>query len=179
MICENQFGFQENYFTELALLKVISQCFDKAKGKYHSCLIMLDIRKAFETVNHELLLLKLYHYEICGIAFKLIQSYLNNRSQFVNINNKFSKKLIIKHGVHQGSNLGPLLFLIYINDLPNALSCHTTLFVDDTCLLTQAKDVSTLQKRCNNELSKVQQWMNCNKLMLNPNKTQALFIPSS
>ena len=95
------------------------------------------------------------------------------------MNNKFSKKLIIKHGVPQGSNLGPLLFLIYINDLPNALSCHTTFFADDKCLLIQAKDVSTLQKRCNNELSKVQQWMNCNKLTLNPNKTQVLLIPSS
>ena len=60
---------------------------------------MLDIRKAFDTVNHELLLSKLYHYKIRGIAYKLIQSYLNNRSQFVNINNKFSKKLIIKHRV--------------------------------------------------------------------------------
>ena len=107
---------------------------------------MLDIRKAFDTVNHELLLSKLYHYGIRGIAYKLIQSYLNNRFQFVTINNKLSKKLIIKHGVPQVSNLGPLLFLIYINDLPNALSCHTTLFADDTCLLIQAKDVSTLQK---------------------------------
>ena len=139
---------------------------------------MLDILFN-NTVNYELLLSKLYHYGIRSIAYKLIQSYLNNCSQFVNINNKLSKKLIIKHGVPQGSNLGPLLFLIYINDLPNALSCHTTLFADDTCLLIQAKDVSTFQKRSNNELSKIQQWMNCNKLTLNPNKTQALLIPSS
>ena len=179
MICENQFGFRENRTTEQALRKVITQCFDNAKDKYHSCLIMLDIRKAFDTVNHELLLLKLYHYGIRGITYNLIQSHLNNRSQFVNIKNKFSKKLIIKHRVPQGSNLGPLLFLVYINDLPNALSCHTTLFVDDTCLLIQAKDVSTLQKRCNNELSKLQQWMNCNELTLNPNKTRVLLIPSS
>ena len=179
VICENQFGFRKNHTTKHVLLKVITQCFDNAKDKYHSCLIMLDIRKAFDTVNHELLLSKLYHYGIRGITYKLIQSYLNNRSQFVNINNKFSKKLIIKHGVPQGSNLGPLLFLIYINDLPNALSCHTTLFADDTCLLIQAKNVSNLQKRSHNELSKVQQWMNCNKLTLNPNKTQVLLIPSS
>ena len=71
------------------------------------------------------------------------------------------------------------MFLIYINDLPNALSCQTTLFADDTCLLIQAKDVSTLQKRSNNELPKVQRWINCNKLTLNPNKTQVLLIPSS
>ena len=138
MICENQFGFRENCTTEQALLKVITQYFDNAKDKYHSCLIMLDIRKAFDTVNHELLLSKLYHYGIRGIAYKLIQSYLNNRTQFVNVNNKLSKKPIIKHGVPQRSNLGPLLFLIYIDDLPNALSFHTTLFADDTCLLIQA-----------------------------------------
>ena len=107
VICENQFGFRENRTTEHVLLKVITQCFDNAKDKYHSYLIMLDIRKAFDTVNHELLFSKLYHYGIRGIAYKLIHSYLNNRSQFVNINNKFSKKLIIKYGVPQGSNLGP------------------------------------------------------------------------
>ena len=178
VICENQFGFRESRSTKQALLKVITQCFDNAKDRYLCCLIMLDIRKAFDTVSHELLLLKLCHYGIRGIAYKLIQSYLNNRSQFVNIN-KFSKMLIIKHGVPQGSNLSPLLFLIYINDFPYALSCHTTLFADDTCFLIQAKNVSTLQKQCNNELSKVQQWMNCNKLTLNPNKTQVLVIPSS
>ena len=89
------------------MLKFIAKCFDNAKDKYHRCLIMLDIRKAFDTVNHKLLLLKLYHYGIRGIAYKLIQSYLNNRSQFVNINNKLSKKLIIKHGFPQGSNIGP------------------------------------------------------------------------
>ena len=73
VICENQFGFRENRTTEHALLKVITQCFDNAKDKYHSCLIIIDIRKAFDTVNHELLLSKLYHYGIRGIAYKLIQ----------------------------------------------------------------------------------------------------------
>ena len=153
--------------------------FDNAKDKYHSCLIMLDIRKAFDTVNHKTFIIKVISSRNTWYSIQLIPSYLNNRSQFVNINNKLSKNLIIKHGVPQGSNLGSLLFLIYINDLPNASSCHTTLFADDTCLLIQAKDVSTLQKRSNSELSKVHQWMNCNKLTLNPNKTQVLLIPSS
>ena len=91
VICENQFGFQENCTTEHALLKVITQCFDNTKDKYHSCLIMLDICKAYDTVNHELLLSKLYHYGIRGIAYKLIQSYLNNRSQFLTLIINFLK----------------------------------------------------------------------------------------
>ena len=89
-ICETQFGFRENCSTEQALLKVLIHCFDNAKDKYCCYLIMLGIRKAFDTVNHEILLSKLYHYGIRGIAYKLIQSYLNNRSQFVTMNNTWS-----------------------------------------------------------------------------------------
>ena len=124
---------------------------------------MVDLSKAFDTVNHDILLKKLEHYEIRGNANKLLLSYLTDTSQFVCISNHNSKTLPIILGVPQGSILGPKLFLIYVNDLPNAVSCPTTLFADDICLLIQACDPAKLEGICNNELVKVKKWMTANK----------------
>ena len=92
---------------------------------------MLDFSKTFDTVNHDILLKKLDHYGIQEHANKLLLSYLTDRSQFVCISNHKSKTLPINLGIPQGSILGPMLFLIYVNDLPNAVNCPTTLLADD------------------------------------------------
>jgi len=118
--------------------------------KKHSCLILLDIRKAFDTVNHEILMTKVNYYGIQRNVYNSLQCYLSDQSQYVCLNNHYSNSSRINIGVPQGSFLGPLLFLIYINDMPNALNCSATLFTDDTCLLINDKNYNTLENNSNN-----------------------------
>ena len=119
-------------------------------------------QKAFDTVNHSILLKKLEHYGIRGVALGWFCSYLSNRKQYVSVNGHISETLQIRSGVPQGSVLGPLLFLIYINDLPSVSKCLTFyLFADDT----------DIYKVVNRELRHVKKWLDANKLALNVDKT--------
>ena len=107
-------------------------------GNY-GCGVFIDLKKAFDTVNHSILLKKLEHYGIRGVALDWFCSYLSNRKQYVSVNGHISETLQIRCGVLQGSVLGPLLFLIYINDLPSVRKCLTFyLFADDTNIYFEA-----------------------------------------
>ena len=137
---------------------------------------MLDLKKAFDAVDHEILLNKLKFYGIRGAFNKLIRSYLSERRQYVFVNESRSSLSKVEYGVPQGSILGPLLFLIYINDLSNCTSNSPRLFADDTWLIFHDHNLSRLEQLCNNELNKVIHWMRVNKLTVNPVKTRALII---
>ena len=114
----------------------------------------------------------MYHYfGIRGTALHLIESYLSNRYQYTNVQGHYSNKLKIITGVPQGSCLGPLLFLLYINDLPSAPEFDTTLYADDTALMISDRDLNLLKYKANNELKKVDFWLRMNKLSLNYSKT--------
>ena len=144
---------------------------------YHtSCLILLDLSKGFDTVNHSILLDKLEKYGIRGNSLKLIENYLSNRNQIFNLNRTYSTELKITCGVPQGSILGPLLFSIYINDLPSASKFETRLYADDTALMLSGMELNDLNKSVNKELSKVESWLNANKLSLKYPKTKYLLI---
>ena len=113
--------------------------------KKYTCGIFIDLCKAFDTVDHTILLNKMHHYGIRGVVHKLFKSYLSNRMQYVNINNYKSKMQYLNCGVPQGSVLGPLLFLLYINDI--AKCCNSGLFrvfADDTGIFCQSKDIMHL-----------------------------------
>jgi ribonuclease P/MRP protein subunit RPP40 len=139
--------------------------------------IFLDFSKAFDTVNHSILLAKLHKYGVRGVANQWIKSYLSNRQQFCTINGYSSAKQYINCGVPQGSILGPLLFLIYINDLPNFSSSITSLlFADDSNLFASGPDLSTLQLQINIELPKLSSWLKANRLSLNISKTHAMIF---
>ena len=111
-----------------------------------------------------------------GNANKLILRYLTDRPQFVCINNHNSKILPFNLGAPQGSILGSMVFLIYVIDLPHVISCSTTLFSGDTCLLIQACDPAKLERICNNGLVNIEKWMASSKLTITPNKCQILPI---
>ena len=139
ILYENQYGFREKYSTLHALLDVTSETYNAIQRNHHTALIFIDLHKAFDTVSHKILLQKLYHYSIRGPAHKLIESYLFSRYQFVSHNSTTASPKAINIGVPQGSILGPLLFLIYINNLPNAIISKPCLFADDTLVLLLLK----------------------------------------
>ena len=134
--------------------------------------VFLDLSKAFDTVSHDVLLKKLEHYGIRGNALLLMKSYLTNRKQFVALDGCRSEMRNMDIGVPQGSVLGPLLFLIYINDLPRSVNrLNSILFADDTTLHFSHKDVYSLCDVLTSELARVKDWLLANKLTLNAKKT--------
>ena len=139
---ERQSGFREKHTTIFPLIDVVTQSFDNINDKLYTCAIALDVKKAFDSVNHSILLNKLSHYGIRGVCHKLFESYLLNRKQYVCINDANSPMQEIKSGVPQGSVLGPILFLLYINDLSNALLCKPRLFADDTLMLYSSDNLN-------------------------------------
>lgn len=146
----------------------------------HTALTLCDLSKAFDCVSHEILLEKLHYYGIRGVPLSLFTSYLTNRKQCVSINNSTSSFQNVKHGVPQGSVLGPLLFIIYINDICNYLLPNKCiLFADDTTLICSGKNFDDLEASSNLIEKKAQEWFTSNKLMLNEGKSQKLFLSSN
>ena len=138
-----------------------------------TAVLLIDLSKAFDSLDHSILLAKLEHYGIRGTPQTLFKNYLKNRSQYVSYNNTSSHYSIIKTGVPQGSILGPLLFLLYINDIhhPSSL-CSFFLFADDTTVLGSDKNPETLSLNMNNEITHLDKWFKANKLSLNREKTK-------
>lgn len=141
--------------------------------------VFLDLSKAFDTIDHHILLDKLSYYGIRGKALEWFRSYLSDRSQYVNYTNVKSESLDIVCGVPQGSILGPLLFIIYTNDLPFVLSnSKCILFADDTTLYTSAEGMSELRQLMESDLNILSDWFCANKLSLNVQKTNFLIFKS-
>ena len=175
ILSELQFGFQSNKSTEQAVTSIISNIEKAKEEKRSSYCIFLDFAKAFDTVNHEILLYKLNHYGISGVAHKLFESYLTNRKQQTEVSGTLSDVGIIKHGVPQGSVLGPLLFLIYINDISQSSKIlKFFLFADDTTVYYSDKTNAETENLLNRELNKVSDWLAANKLSLNVKKSNFL-----
>ena len=149
---------------------------DNIYSNNHSSALTLDLKKAFDTVNHNVLLHKLEHYGIRVLGNKLLRSYSSNRIQAVSVNCQMSSFKPIICGVPQVFILSPLSFLIYINDLPNALLNRPRLYADDTCLLISSSNIEDLNAKSKTELHNCKILMDLNKLSLNINKTYYLWI---
>ena len=176
-----QFGFREKCSTTHALISITESIRQSIDKNEFGCGIFIDLKKAFDAVNHAILLAKLNHYGIRGVVHDWFKSYLSQREQFVNVNGHNSLSLPVTCGVPQGSILGPLLFLLYVNDLPNTSSLLTFhLFADDTNLYFSSKNLSHLEANLNHELKSVAEWMKCNRLArLNISKTNFILFHSS
>ena len=154
ILYEFQFGFRKNRSTNLALLDVVNDIYSNLDNKKFGIGIYLDLQKAFDTVNHEILLQKLEHYGIRGQANKWFTSYLTNRYQYTYTNEASSKRSMVECGVPQGSVLGPLLFILYIKDISHALDKGVPkLFADDANLFLFSEDINRLFFNANRELS--------------------------
>ena len=180
ILSENQFGFRPKHSTIDAIIQFTNHITEGFKNKETSIGLFCDLSKAFDTIDHNLLIKKLHYYGIRGVALNLIKSYLSERKMYVQIGQLKSFQLIQTHGVPQGSILGPLLFIIYINDLPDAL-CHSkaTMFADDTNLLKSSHNTSLLIKEMNEDANQLYSWFNANKLSLNISKTYFIIFSKS
>jgi hypothetical protein len=172
-IYDLQFGFRANHSTSHALINITEHIRIALDSNKFACGTFIDLQKAFDTVDHSILLEKLKYYGIRGLANNWFRSYLSDRRQFVSINGADSKLLFNKIGVPQGSVFGPLLFILYINDLrfsvSNSIVHH---FADDTNLLTISNSINSLNKMINYDLKCLTNWLKANKIALNIKKTE-------
>ena len=165
--------------TTHAILDALTTFHDQINDNNFTCVIVLDFQKAFDTVCHTSLLSKLEHYGtgIGGVAHKLMSSFSFGRQQFLAHQDMQSEIVTNQFGVPQGSNLGLLLFLIYINDISNALNTTPRLFADDTCPVIHAANPSILRYKINHELRSVLEWTSANIITVYPKKSSALILP--
>ena len=179
ILFQNQFGFQKNNSAAHSMIEISEKIKETIDNGKFGCGIFIDLKKAFDTVNHDILISKLEHYGIRGSLLKWFESYLSNRTQYVFCNGVKSDIAHITCGVPQGSVLGPLLFLLYINDLPNISDkLQFFLFADDTNIYYESSDLLELEKTINHELKLLSLWLNLNRLALNVSKTNFVIFRS-
>ena len=177
LFSDRQFGFLKNRSTKDAIFNFTESIYDALDSKNHNISILVDLKAAFDTVNHAILLKKLERYGIRGQCLQWFQSYLKDRKFRVRIGKAFSDEKTLNIGIPQGSILGPILFIIYNNDLPcisNRLM--TTLFADDTNFSLSHNDYDSMVGILNGELTKIQDWTVANRLTINNTKTELLLF---
>ena len=174
---DNQYGFRQNRSTTIALFDLSQKVSTFLDNKLSALGIFVDLRKAFDTIDHGILLKKVEYIGVRGIALKWVASYLNNRKQYVSFLNENSSYADVVCGVPQGSILGPLLFILYINDICNILNYFGfTLFADDTTIVSAHHNIDILFSQANIELTKLFNWLCLNKLSLNIDKTSYILF---
>ena len=166
-----------NNLITAALIEATDKWSINIDNKLLNGVIFIDLKKAFDTIDHTILIRKLQMYSVGQNGIKFFESYLSNRSQGCCVNGELFEVVKLTCGVPQGSNLGPLPFLIYINDLPNCLETATPrMFADDTSITIAAKSVPELQLIINSELKNLYQWLITNRLSLNVAETELEFM---
>ena len=177
LLHKNQSGFRPSHSCETALIGMISKWLESINKGSLIGTVMIDFKKAFDLVDHNVLLKKLKHYKLSHEALTWFASYLGKRKQKVSLNNVFSEDEIITDGVPQGSILGPLLFLMFINDLPLYTdSANTDFYADDTTLYVIGKSLETIQRNLQVALDCLAKWCKYNGMLINTTKTKAMLI---
>ena len=173
-----QSGFRKYHSTDFCL----SYLTDKTSKGFDSGLltgvILIDLQKAFDTIDHNILLQKMSSLEISREVIDWYKSYLSSRKFHVNVHDKFSASADLRCGVPQGSIVGPLLFLLYIKDIPQSVDCDQFLYADDTCLLFQHKDLERIKEELTKNFSNICDWFVDNKLSIHfgEDKTKSILF---
>ena len=178
ILCFKQFGFRKKISTSFhAIISLIENIQESIDNKQIAGGVFIDLEKAFDSVDHTLLLNKLSYYGIRGIANRWFKSYLSNRTQYVSINGFNSNHKLMKYGVPGGAVLGPLLFLIFIYDLYYAIKNSITFhFADETCLLNVKQSIKEINKSVNKDLKSLLHWLNPTKTSLKVTKTEIVIF---
>ncbi len=179
ILSKSQFGFRRNHSTETCCLSMLDQIYKKLDRGHIGGVVFLDLKKAFDTVDHSILVRKLKSMGMADMSVAWFESYLADRKQQVKIDNVCSRLQKIKYGVPQGSILGPLLFLLFINDLCDVVElCGTSMYADDTAIYYLSDDVDDLQLTLQHDLQSISYWMQENRLNLNIKKTKFMRLGS-
>ena len=177
IISERQFGFKSGSTTETCLQSFADDILESMDLNMYTASVFIDLSKAFDTVDHSILLGKLRHYGIRGVALDWFRSYLDNRKHYVRVNNVSSDPRNLTYSVPQGSIIGPVLFNLYINDIVNSSKIlKYVLYADDTVLYFAHHSLDQLSYIVNCELKSVVSWLYCNKLTLNVKKTKCMLF---
>ena len=173
----NQFGFRPHHSTYMALIELYDKITESIEKEEYTIGIFIDLQKAFDSIDHSILLHKLQHYGIRGVALQWFTDYLKNRNQYVSLDDAKSRSQPVTFGVPQGSILGPILFILYINDMAQCIKKgHLILFADDTNMLISDKNYDVLIQNVNIELENLSLWFKANKLTLNAKKTSYMMF---
>ena len=166
VLYKHQYGFRAKHSTIHPILHFINHCaeYHNLDKKTSTLAIFCDLSKAFDIIDHDILLHKLVHYGLRGVVNDWLRSYLNNRKQYVELKHAKSRQNFISCGVPQGSILGPLLYLLYVNDIGVACDDKIYSFADDTTLLTSSNSVASLFDDANRNINRLYEWFCANKL---------------
>ena len=174
---KSRFGFRKGLSTESAIINFIDKIHNGLNKRHHTIAIFMDLSKAFDVLDHTILAKKLEHYGFRGNFLKLLIDFVSNRKYFVSANETVSETKTLNIGVPQGSTLGPLLFLLYVNDMKNSSELlDFTQFADDTTLIASGPNLTTLTETTETELNKVLDWLLANKLIINLKKTHTMLF---
>jgi hypothetical protein len=173
----HQSGFRPSHSTETALVDMVDDWLSNINAGNLTGAVFIDLRKAFDTVNHDKLIKKICNIGASNALLKWLLSYLSQRTQKVSFNGCISNALHVNTGVPQGSILGPLLFLIFVNDVPSTIThSKISMYADDTTMYVSGNDVNIISKQLTEDLSAIKVWLDENKLFLNTDKTHVMLI---